>query len=1131
MSVDTHDRLRAADAAARTRALDPRESWLVQAPAGSGKTELLVQRMLALLATVDEPERVVAVTFTKKAAAEMRARIVAALADAHDGVTGATPHRAQTLALAAAVLARDAARGWRLRDFPGRLAIGTLDALSARIAAQLPVATALGGAPRPDEDAARLYRRAASRAVAAAPAGDAAWGVLAAHFDNDVNALVDLLTTMLGTRDQWMPPVASLRDADARAALERVLAEEVEAELVEAAQALSRHDPGELVAIVAAVHPHLGDSDAHASLRALAELVIARRDLPPPRHVHLAHWRTLAHWLMTKDVKDPLLRKKAPKEIPPIGTGKGAEARRAQRARVEAWLESARAAGVALARVRRLPDPAYSVRASAFIDALVHVLPKVAAELVLVFAEEGRCDFAEVTLRACEALGGDDPSAVLMAQDLAIDHLLVDEFQDTSKRQLELLARLTAGWVPGDGRTLFVVGDPMQSIYAFREADVGHYLEAARQGRIGEVRVSPLALCANFRSEPGLVDCVNALFPRVLEGVATRTATAVAFGAAVAARERLDAPHGDAVTFEWAEDAAGEAARVVARVAAALAEGHASIGVLLRRRKDAEPILASLAHAGIACEAIRLDALVERPISRDLLWLARALTQPADRLAWLTLLRAPFCGIALGDLFTIATAGAAPGIVVRDDAVARALSREGVARLRRLRDALMAQDAARDAPLARRVRALWMALGGPAAYGVDAANLVAAEAMLALVAAHDRGGDIDDFDALCDEAEALQVDAPPRAGARVHLLTVHGAKGLEFDVVVLPGLARAMPKAAAKLLRWRMRTHDRALLIGTPRAREDADPDPIDAWLAALDADDARAEAARLLYVGFTRAKARLHLTAVGRIDDDPRTHARTWRAPSGGSPLAMLWPLPVVVAPPPPADEEGGTNHGAAPTISPPPLLRLPGDHAPPPMPADLDAASPPARDEDAVPYDWAGADAAAIGTVVHRALAALASADRLDDEGVAPIAMRARFEAELAALGVGGDALDEAARRVEDAIAGTLRDTRGRWLFDPTHGEAASELALTTRVDGDVRRIAIDRTFVADGVRWIVDFKTSRHEGSDTEAFLASERLRHAPQLERYARALAAIDARPIRLALYYPLLARLVDWAFAR
>jgi hypothetical protein len=288
------------------------------------------------------------------------------------------------------------------------------------------------------------------------------------------------------------------------------------------------------------------------------------------------------------------------------------------------------------------------------------------------------------------------------------------------------------------------------------------------------------------------------------------------------------------------------------------------------------------------------------------------------------------------------------------------------------------------------VRALWRAQGGPASYGADPANLVAAEAMLALVARHDRGGDIDDFDALLDEATTLLADAPPRADARVQLMTVHGAKGLEFDVVVLPGLARTQPRSPAKLLRWRMRTRDRALLVGTPRAREDVEPDPVDAWLAALDADDARAETARLLYVGFTRARVRLHLTAVGRVHDDPKTHARTWRAPSGGSPLAMLWPLDVAVAPPPPAAP--GAIGDVAPAAPPPPLLRLPDGHAPPPMPADLVAAPPPLRDTGTLPYDWVGADAAAIGTVVHRALAALARGDRLDAGAVEPLAMRAR-------------------------------------------------------------------------------------------------------------------------------------------
>jgi ATP-dependent exoDNAse (exonuclease V) beta subunit len=243
-----------------------------------------------------------------------------------------------------------------------------------------------------------------------------------------------------------------------------------------------------------------------------------------------------------------------------------------------------------------------------------------------------------------------------------------------------------------------------------------------------------------------------------------------------------------------------------------------------------------------------------------------------------------------------------------------------------------------------------------------------------------------------------------------------------------------------------------------------------------------------------------------------------------------MLWPLDFAVAPPPEPGQDDAAAQRLAPA-APPPFMRLPEGYASPPMPADVEAPATPVRERAALAYDWAGADAAAIGTVVHRALAALARADRLDADGVAPLAMRARFEAELAALGVGGGALDDAAARVESALARTLRDPRGRWLFDPTHDEAASELALTTRVDGEVRRIAIDRTFVADGERWIVDFKTSRHEGGDLEAFLASERMRHAPQLERYARALAAIDARPIRLALYYPLLGRLDDWRYAR
>jgi ATP-dependent exoDNAse (exonuclease V) beta subunit len=78
-------------------------------------------------------------------------------------------------------------------------------------------------------------------------------------------------------------------------------------------------------------------------------------------------------------------------------------------------------------------------------------------------------------------------------------------------------------------------------------------------------------------------------------------------------------------------------------------------------------------------------------------------------------------------------------------------------------------------------------------------------------------------------------------------------------------------------------------------------------------------------------------------------------------------------------------------------------------------------------------------------------------------------------------------------------------------------------------VTHAAVDRTFVTEGVRWIVDFKTGTHEGTDREGFLDREQERYATQLERYAAFVRALDARPIRLALYHPLLGGWREWAY--
>src|SRR5687768_4251802 len=123
------------DAGERRRAIDPAHSFVVQAPAGSGKTGLLIQRYLKLLTCVEEPEEIVAITFTRKAAAEMRERLVAALAQAkktgHSSTTPETGYERLTRELADAVLRRDAEVGWHILDNPARLRIQTFDSLCA----------------------------------------------------------------------------------------------------------------------------------------------------------------------------------------------------------------------------------------------------------------------------------------------------------------------------------------------------------------------------------------------------------------------------------------------------------------------------------------------------------------------------------------------------------------------------------------------------------------------------------------------------------------------------------------------------------------------------------------------------------------------------------------------------------------------------------------------------------------------------------------------------------------------------------------------------------------------------------------------------------------------------------------
>ena len=1151
MSEDVASMREPADARARADALDPGRSFIVQAPAGSGKTELLIRRTLMLLAHAELPEEIIALTFTRKAAGEMRTRILKALARAREETPPPEPHERETWRLARAALDNDARRGWGLLSSPGRLRIQTLDALCATLVRRMPLVSRLGGAPAPTDDAEPLYRDAARATLAlledGTPAQSKAVRSLLLHLDNCSGAVEELVVQMLARRDQWIRHAARHDPAGDRVRLEAALCA-VRREAFEALRSLTSELASRLIPLAAWAAGNLPD-DSAAALKACRDLTA----LPGADETDAAGWLGLADLLLTQGGS---FRRRVDRRC---GFPAASEARNAadkQRygeakqdfADLVAACEAVPGLGEALAAVGALPPPRYDEAQWEVLGAVIEVLRLAAAQLDLVFAARGTADFTAIAQGALNALGAPDaPTDLLLALDARIRHLLVDEFQDTSVTQFELIERLTAGWSGGigdaEGRTLLLVGDPMQSIYRFREAEVGLFLRARRDG-VGGLRLQPLQLSTNFRSRKGVVDWVNAAFVRVLPAREDIARGAVPYEPAT---DWHPAGPGEAVTIHAAIDGdpADEAARIAQVIGAARdSDPRCSIAILVRSRSHLGAIVACLQQRSIPLRAVDIEALGERPVVLDLLALTRALLHPADRIAWLAVLRAPWCGLLLADLEAVAAGEPYQTIwqLLHDDRRLAAVTADGRARIATLTAALAPALAnSRRASLRNAVEGAWLRLGGADCLRAPR-DLEDARAYLALL--DSLATDTDAPDLADIETRVSRLFAAPDAvdaacSPPVELMTIHRAKGLEFDVVIVPGLHRKPRRDTVPLLAWaeRPRVDGVAdLVLGTVPATGTA-RDGVHAWISRLEGERERLEAGRLLYVAATRAKQKLHLLAsVGSVE---RGGARELRAPSADSLLDPLWPVvretfDAALGAYLPDTGPSVPAQPVATTALDPRTWRLP---VLPPLAAD-DSRLPqlqwravpnPVVAPLLVEFSWAGECVRLVGTVVHRWL------QRIADDPAAW--SRARIETlgpaiahELASAGVPVAERRAAVERTLAALRTAIEDERGRWVLQQRAADAraASELRLSGLDEGEQVDIAIDRTFVEGGVRWVIDYKTGSHEGAGVDAFLDREVERYRPQLERYARLVRGLGTEPVRCGLYFPLIGAWRDWA---
>ena len=705
---------------------------------------------------------------------------------------------------------------------------------------------------------------------------------------------------------------------------------------------------------------------------------------------------------------------------------------------------------------------------------------------------------------------------------------------------------------------MFAVGDPMQSIYRFREAEVGLFLAACRAG-IGSVTLQPIALTANFRSQAGIVEWVNTAFAQMMperEDIATG---AVPYCASVPTRAALDGATVSVHPFLNGDHAA-EAAKVAQIIAQAWRDDEsARIAVLVRARAHLREIVPQLKEAGLRFRAIEIEELGHRPVVQDLLALTRALRHPADRLAWLAVLRAPWCGLSLADLHALAAiqpssldVSAARGEeaatvweLMNDITRVEGLSAEGHARLQRAHAVLKAcLDHRCRGSLRDHIAGAWFALGGPACVE-GATDLEDAEIYFDYLETHEEAGAIADPVAFETGLSELYTLPDLLADERLQIMTIHKAKGLEFDVVIVPGLGR-VPRADDKRLFLWMEQPAASFAAGGTEigGREDADlllapiqqagaaDDPIYAWLQKLEAEKESLEDERLLYVAATRARQRLHLLGNTRFVPD-RAGVLTLKPPGEKALLSKLWPVVEPIY----ADAAAQCDGAAAAVprdMSKDDALQfdqslcrlVSGWRLPEPPPRV--AWTPPgdaARVQDEIEFSWVGETARHVGSVVHRWLQRIAEESLVGWDAPRVAALRRTFRDELAARGIAEPELGVATGRVATALTHAISDPRGRWLLGP-HQDMRNEFRITAVLNGEFMDLAIDRLFRdADGKHWIVDYKTSSHQGADVERFLDRERERYQTQLARYAAALGNPDAA--MLGLYFPLLRGWRDW----
>jgi ATP-dependent exoDNAse (exonuclease V) beta subunit len=660
---------------------------------------------------------------------------------------------------------------------------------------------------------------------------------------------------------------------------------------------------------------------------------------------------------------------------------------------------------------------------------------------------------------------------------------LIDEFQDTSTSQFNTIEKLIKHWQTNDGKTLFLVGDPMQSIYRFRESQVGLFLQVKVSG-IANIKPTSLLLSTNFRSSKSIVEGNNRFFQDIFPAHEDIYQGAISYSFSQAASNTTKHQAINLHPFTN-NQFAQEAQTVLDIVQSILAEHPANkIAILVRSRTHLVEITPLLKQHNIEFESVKITPLKDHLLTRDLFSLARALMHLGDKLAWLSVLRSPWCGLTLDDLLLLSADDSQIiyAQLTNENTLAQ-LSQDGQKRAQHLHACL--QEILDNQGQFNFVELLTFAIDQLGiSRSLSQSDTLIKDQFLSIVntCEQQQSLDIETIKAALDELYA------PSEKAKVKLMTIHQSKGLEFDTVIMPGLGRGARNDDSPMMHMK-EFSDQSLLLAPIKSSLDTDEGQTYTYLKYVEVQQNKFETMRLLYVAMTRAKHQLHL--LGHVNQNHQVAKKSL--------LALLIPFYQNVFDQIPAPQAQAETSNQAPS-----LQRLKQIITPPIKEQELG---------ETLEYqqNFERLFKSLLGTLIHQYY----------EQGLFDPSAD-NIKARLLEIGTPLNEIDQWQGFVLKLLNNTKGDPQFEWLFkDRSSTLVEAEFVIHERM------IAIDRLFVDNDILWIIDFKTAEPLADESlDQFIHRQQSQHTKQLLFYKEALADVYNNTIKCALYCPAVSQLIE-----